>query len=230
MPPAPISDSLMQTEIAAVYDLYAAVARDLDPESGLGGKLLYAGELNDRGCRLVRAANIAGAASLSATSDALAQRRAIREGVVDFLVTSLDEALRILKNEVRKRQAVSVAVSLPPAAVESEMLERGVAPDLLPPQGTNTQAGELVALIALGGRRIEVSQVTPSRTLFLWKNVSEEFESLAIAELAEEDHANRRWVRLSPRYLGPGARRVRSLACDPDAAARLAARLNSQPL
>src|SRR5215475_15725073 len=67
--------------------------------SGLGGKLLYAGEL-DEDCRaLIAAANIAGAASLCVSADARAQKRAIHEGVVDFLVTSLDEALRILKNE-----------------------------------------------------------------------------------------------------------------------------------
>lgn len=52
---------------------------------------------------MVRAANIAGAASLSATTDAIAQRNSIRDRVVDFLVTSLDEARRILKNEIRKR-------------------------------------------------------------------------------------------------------------------------------
>ena len=58
----------------------------------------------------MRAANIAGAASLSATADVATQKQAIRDGVVDFLVTSLDEAARILKNEIRKRQPVAVCV------------------------------------------------------------------------------------------------------------------------
>ena len=38
----------------------------------------------------MRAANIAGAASLGATADAAMQRAAIREGVADFLVTSTE--------------------------------------------------------------------------------------------------------------------------------------------
>ncbi len=77
------------------------------------------------------AANIAGAASLVATADRAAQKQAIRDGVADFLVNSLDEALRILKNQLRKRETVAVCVGLAPEAVEREMQERGVLPDLL---------------------------------------------------------------------------------------------------
>ena len=80
---------------------------------------------------MVVAANIAGAATLVATADRAAQRQAIRDGVADFLVNSLDEALRILKNQLRKRETVAVCVGLAPEAVEREMKERGVAPDLL---------------------------------------------------------------------------------------------------
>src|ERR1700726_5021742 len=68
-------------------------------EPSLGGKLLYVGELDEDGCALVIASNIAGSASLSAIANPAAQKQAIRDGVIDFLVTSLDEALRILKNE-----------------------------------------------------------------------------------------------------------------------------------
>src|SRR5579859_4763404 len=95
----PAADPNTLAELEAVYAIYSALAPGLDPETGLGGKLLYAGELDLEGSRLVRAANIAGAASLSAAPEPTMQRLAIREGVVDFLVTSLDEALRILKNE-----------------------------------------------------------------------------------------------------------------------------------
>ena len=56
-----------------------------------------------------------------------AQKQAIRDGVADFLVNSLDEALRILKNQLRKRETVAVCVGLAPADVEREMKERGVA-------------------------------------------------------------------------------------------------------
>ena len=83
-------------------------------EPGLGGKLLYAGLLDEVGRNLVVAANIAGAATLAASPDPAAQKQAVRDGVVDFLVTSLDEALRILKNEIRKHETVAVCVAAAP--------------------------------------------------------------------------------------------------------------------
>ena len=47
------------------------------------------------------------------------------------MVTSLDEGLRILKNEIRKRETVAVCVALSPDTLQREMQERGVLPDLL---------------------------------------------------------------------------------------------------
>lgn len=206
----------IETELAAVYALYAALARDLDPELGLGGKLLYAGELTPEGCLLVRAANIAGAASLSVTADPDIQRKAIREGVVDFLVTSLNEALRILKNEIRKRQTVSVCVSNPAAQIEAEMRERGVLPDLLPPAPLNPS--DLGWFESHGGMRIQSQASESDRTFLVVDGPTPEWEARALASMPLDDHANRRWVRLSPRYLGPSARRLRSLATDPETA------------
>ena len=66
-----------------------------DPQ--LGGSLLYAGEPDDDGRALIVASNIAGAASLCATADEHAQKQAVHDGIVDCLVTSLDEALRIAR-------------------------------------------------------------------------------------------------------------------------------------
>ena len=99
-------------------------------ETGLGGKLLYAGELDPVGSAITLAGNVAGCATLAATADAAAQKQAIRNGIVDFLVTSLDEALRILKNEIRKHATVAVCVGVSTGEIEREMQERGVQPDL----------------------------------------------------------------------------------------------------
>jgi hypothetical protein len=211
----------LTAEISAVHALYAALARNLDPETGLGGQLLYAGELNPEGCRLVRAANIAGAASLSATADPAAQKLVIREQVVDFLVNSLDEALRILKNEVRKRQTVAVGVSVSPAQIVGEMKQRGVLPDLLPPANPQSASPELDAFIIQGARQIELQPLPPDRVFVAVDHPPSDFESRALASIPINDHATRRWLRLSPRYLGPAARRMRSLSCDPKLAASL---------
>lgn len=113
-----------------VFNLYLELMSDADSSHGmgLGGKLLFAAELDERGRALVVAGNVAGAASLAASADAIAQKDAVRDGVADFLVTSLDEALRIVKNEIRKHETVAVCIGLAPDVVEREMLERGVLP------------------------------------------------------------------------------------------------------
>jgi urocanate hydratase len=225
----PHKQSTIEQELAAVYRLYSALARDLDPEFGLGGRLLFVGELDPAGCRLVRAANIAGAASLAASADAAVQRQAIREGVVDFLVTSLDEALRILKNEIRKRQAVAVCVAETPEKVTQEMVKRGVQPDLLAPSAA--QAAEGTVFLAQGAQSVEATP-RPEVKQFLvleipaaWALRVAEFDALLAESVAAANHANRRWLRLSPRYLGTQARRLRSLECDEETAARLMKRI-----
>ena len=213
-------DHEWQTRLEPVYRLYAAIVRHAHPDTGLGGKLLYAGELHEDGCRLVRAGNVAGAASLSATVDPTALRHANRDGVADFLVTSLDEALRILKNEIRKKQAVSVGVSVSPAAMVAEMIERGVLPDLLPPAawaGVETHW----EFAAHGARTVPVDDAADG-TFLAWSPAPTDFERLVLSVLPADDSLNRRWLHLSPRYLGPAARRVRSLACTAEVAARIA--------
>lgn len=216
----PTSLDNLKAEMEAVYCLYAGLSRDMDAEAGLGGKLVYAGELDGEGCRLVRAANIAGAASLSATADAAGQRLAIREGVIDFLVTSLDEALRILKNEIRKRNPVAVGVGLAPEQVTAEMRERGVQPDLLRPGAV---AEELAEFVRQGARFVAAAGIPDGLEFCVFADAPADFEARALATIPEDDHAIRRWLRLSPRYLGPMARRVRSLGCERAVAGKLTA-------
>jgi urocanate hydratase len=225
--------------IAPIYSLYAALAwtLPLDPENGLGGRLLYAGELAGSGCDLVYAGNVAGAASLAASADAAAQRQAVRDGVVDFLVTSLEEALRILKNEIRKQRAVSVGVSIGPERLVTAMLDRGVLPDVLPPAGWAGLTPEQAAIFLEQGAR-EVGfdgnlQDAPGDREALEDFVSWTVESTAAREFAvwlpkldgwaqraipAEDLARQRWLRLAPRYLGRLAQRERGAGMTPEEA------------
>jgi hypothetical protein len=181
-------------------------------EPDLGGKLLYADELDDDGRALIAAANIAGAASLCATANALRQKQGVREGIVDFLVTSLDEALRILKNEIRKRAPVAVCVAAAPADVESQMAERGVKPDLLRPaeavNGENTRP--VPADVALMSWSVSSS---PAR----WMPKLDAYALECAGELPE---GTRRWLRLSPRYLGRLAQSIHLVLADRAFAAR----------
>jgi hypothetical protein len=200
-----------------VYGLYTALtaASPLDPETGLGGKLLFAGELSSAR-HLLYAANIAGGASLAASIDPMAQRQAMRDGVVDFLVTSLDEALRILKNEIRKRQTVSVSVGLEPAEAVRQMLERGVLPDLLPPGSwsevrTGLSEASMQALRDQGAQQVNEQDTRDdsAREVYATWSVDRDaalwlprIDARVIEMLPDGDVLRHRWLKLAPRYLG----------------------------
>jgi urocanase-like protein len=210
-----------------------SLAAEPDQEPSLGGKLLYAGELEPHGRALLVAGNIAGAASLAATADAAARKQAIRDGVADFLVNSLDEALRILKNEIRKRETVAVCVAAAPEAVEREMLELGVLPDLLAPLSFAGSSSS--QLFGQAVHRIERSSPPGSQSLVIWSVDSApaqwlpKLDALAIECLqrnaSPESSAACRWLRLAPRYLGRLAETFRVLHCQPDTANEFVSRV-----
>jgi Urocanase Rossmann-like domain len=162
-----------------------------DEEPNLGGKLLYAGELSAESRALVVAGNVAGAATLTATGEPQTQKQAIRDGVVDFLVTSLDEALRILKNEIRKRERVAVCVSVTPALVEREMQERGVQLDLLWSMVQGDAGSEAQSAATL----LWSVETAPARWL-------PKLDALALLCLDPAQLVERRWARNAPRHLG----------------------------
>ena len=215
--------------IAQVEEACANLMRLADPgENSLGGKLIYAGELDQAGCILAIAGNIGGAATLAASAQTATLRQAMHAGVFDFLVNSLDEALRILKNEIRKHEPVSVAISLAPQAVVQQMLDRGVLPNLLPSRITSTPGDSRFDTFFTQGAQPIASASEPSALkLLIWQIPAEfarrpsEFDALLLQHLPSSDHATARWLRQSPRYLGPQFRHLRSLPCDEETASKL---------
>jgi hypothetical protein len=193
-------------EVERLYVALAGSAEMHEQEPNLGGKLLYAGELTPRGRALLVAGNISGAASLAVTADVAAQKQAVRDGVADFLVNSLGEALRILKNEIRKRETVAVCVAAAPRDVEQEMLERGVAPDLLAPLADYAPTTAFLP----APRRIEFDP--RPRVVVTYRAASAAAQRLPRLDAialdcvrgidTPEAAATRRWLRLAPRYLG----------------------------
>jgi urocanate hydratase len=198
-----------------------------DCELGLGGKLLYVGELDEQARALLVAANIAGAATLVVSADAAARKQFMRDGVVDFLVTSLDEALRILKNEIRKRETVAVCVAVASVAVVAdfarEMQERGVVPDLVRPGTADSLEGQtllcwrvaslpaiwLPKLDAIALDCLEASLGAPGLDSETWDSA-------------------RRWLRLAPHYMGRLAQGVRLLRCGQGSAANFIERMRKE--
>ncbi|MGC9158696.1 MAG: hypothetical protein ACP5FH_06860 [Terracidiphilus sp.] len=228
--PAGIAFAMEADRFYAGLALQARPGFEREADPGLGGKLLYAGELNAQTHALMAAANIAGTATLAVSTDLDAQKPAILDGMADFVVNSLDEALRILKNQIRKRETVAVCLAAGPGIREvdiaRELLERGVCPDLVGPGA----AGEFPALFFPGTPRIEAVGPGDDEVLLTWSVATAsalwlpKMDSIAGDCLPPEERAARRWLRRAPRYLGRKARGIRLLRCHQSAAQRLLTR------
>lgn len=96
----------------------------------LASRLIFAHGPGCSATGLAAAVSIAGGTSLLLDPDIATVKAAFRSGGLGFLVNTLDEAVRVLKNEIRKHTPLSVALTAEPAAVLAEMRERGLVPDL----------------------------------------------------------------------------------------------------
>jgi hypothetical protein len=207
LPPTQLdSPASLIPEVTDVYAYFSAlVALAKDHFNGeLGGKLLLYGQLDAQGAAITLAANIAGAATLGIDADSERQRQGVRHGFCDFVVNNLDEALRILKNEVRKKQPVSVCLEGNLAATLREAVERGLQPDLLALPAMTNHAEILIARGAIvvdgpisNASLINVTWTAESApTLWLPK-----VGALAAQVLPNADERSR-WLKFAPRYLG----------------------------
>jgi urocanate hydratase len=206
-----------QLETLRVYGALMEVREDW------GGRLvLCCGE----GCAasgVPAAVSIAGGATLAVDGDAAEVKAAMRRGELDFVVNTLDEALRALKNEVRVRRPLSVGLIADVDAVLREMVERGVLPDLLL-IGANQSAQAILedesiqALQATGmglrsmvdaeGERLVRHRAMPSRKrreeVYLPVANAVELRALderVLAILPGDDLIRRRWMQRVPKYL-----------------------------
>jgi urocanate hydratase len=100
----------------------------------LAGKLIVSGGMGGMGGAQPLAATMTGACFLGIDVDADRIKKRLKTGYCDFMVNNLDEALRILKNSIRKKEAVSVGLIGNCADVIPELAERGVLPDILTDQ------------------------------------------------------------------------------------------------
>ena len=100
----------------------------------LEGKLIVSGGMGGMGGAQPLAATMAGAAFLGIDVDPERIKKRLKTGYCDFMVHTLDEALRILKNAVRKKENVSVGLVGNCADLIPELAERGVVPDILTDQ------------------------------------------------------------------------------------------------
>jgi urocanate hydratase len=119
--------------VQGTYETFNA-AGDKHFGGDLSGKLIVSGGMGGMGGAQSLAATMTGAAFLGIDVDPERIKKRLKTGYCDFLVTTLDEALRILKNAVRKKENVSVGLVGNCADIIPELAERGVVPDILTDQ------------------------------------------------------------------------------------------------
>jgi hypothetical protein len=199
--------------VAEVYDACATVMHLSHAQwnSSAGGRLLAVFGLDPEGIAAVVAGCVAGAAVLAVDADRERGKQMLRFGICDFVVNDLDEALRILKNEVRKKQPVSVCLAADPEGCAREMVERGLQPDLL--------AGALheptAVLQERGAVLLTADEVAHPGQRVLWRfrgasafvplHILTQVDHLAADALdprVAETPIRRLWLERAPRYLG----------------------------
>src|ERR1700722_3482632 len=119
--------------VQGTFETFAAAA-EKSFHGDLAGKLIVSGGMGGMGGGELLAATSTGAAFLGIDVDAERIKKRLKTGYCDFMVTTLDEALRILKNAVRKKENVSVGLVGNCADMIPELAERGVVPDILTDQ------------------------------------------------------------------------------------------------
>ena len=124
--------------IQGTFETFAAVAEQTLRRRVWPAKLIVSGGMGGMGGAQPMAATMAGACFLGIEVDAERIKRRLRSGYLDFMVNSLDEALRILKNAIRKKENVSVGLIGNCADVIPELAKRGVLPDILTDQTSRT--------------------------------------------------------------------------------------------
>jgi hypothetical protein len=104
------------------------------------------------------------------------------------------------------------------------MLERGVLPDLLPPDFS--RASRFSMSFGRGVRQIELAISVDNKAMLNWRVAAApaqwlpKLDSIALDCLDPNEVAARRWLRLAPRYLGRLAQGVHLLCCDEETAQR----------
>ena len=184
----------------------------------LASHLVFAHGAGCSATGLPAAVSIAGGTALLLDPDLATVKSVFRQGGLDFVVHSLDEALRVLKNEIRKHTPLSVALPADPALILAEMRERGVQPDL----ELTVDAAPATAL-ARQHLALSLAELSPQAntwlathrwsTVFLPTTTTAELRTLdtrLIAALDGNQH-RQQWLRRIPHYQRPAPETGRAL-------------------
>ncbi len=203
---------------AAVYANYLALhhrtAQPSPPTRALethSAPLIFNCGMDLCGAEVAIASVLFGASFLGIDADAALQKSAQKNRACDFLVNSLDEALRMIKIAVRKSQPIAVGLLADPADALTQLATRGVQPQYLFRPVTYTALANAQPALALFEDR-GVQQLTPAdhprlsaeETLLHWiaatRSDLAHIDQQVLSLLPEEHRITRHWLQHAPAY------------------------------
>ncbi|HWF66784.1 MAG TPA: hypothetical protein VN670_05745 [Acidobacteriaceae bacterium] len=220
MPP---ESSIPEARQIAVYRKYLQLQSIAESHfaRSLAGRLILSAGFGLQGAQLALATVIAGGTFLGIESDANHLKAAVRNGSCDFMVTTLDEALRVLKNEIRKGTPLSTGLLGSAAEILPAIVERGVQPDLIAAHASRENPAESVALepainqlvergaqfFRRGGEKFaagegESADLAPGDVLWTAANPQDlrRMDQTALDTIPPEDWVRRRWLQHAAGY------------------------------
>jgi urocanate hydratase len=179
-----------------------------DAAEGLAGLLLACVGFGREGAEMALATVICGGTFLGIDPSTEHLKTAVRNGSCDFMVNTLDESLRVLKNELRKKKALSVGLLGDPSAILPAMVERGVQPDLVTAMSASNREPALLTLVERGAVHVDADATNRSEASNLFEaiwtatNLADlrRMDELALGQLPAQDLIRRRWLRQAPAY------------------------------
>jgi urocanate hydratase len=195
--------------------LYPSSPTSPEQKGALAGQFIVSDSVSGVAATLPQACLLGGACYLGMDANAEAARDMLRHGRCDFVVNSMDEALRILKNELRQKKPVAVCLSGDVPVYIQEMADRGVSPQLfmhaLSPKeypafarlhDTGTKLCETSGLEDLLGRAPNEDGALTRWTLPSGNAaVLARLDAVARDILPAADRKRRRWLEAAARYL-----------------------------
>ena len=144
-----------QGVLQEAFEVFAAAGRK-HFQGDFAGKLVVSGGMGAMGGVQPLAATLNGAAFLGIDANPEQIKRRVKSGYCDVMVNDLDEALRILKNAVRKREATSVeCVTISRATFASEHASRMAAME-----NATSNCGEMIDHLTLVYNKTRQQSIT----------------------------------------------------------------------
>ncbi|MFZ1943364.1 MAG: hypothetical protein WBG23_02715 [Acidobacteriaceae bacterium] len=216
----PDISSATQPNQTAVYRRYVQLQVDLArrfPDSsadGFSGLLLLCVGFGLEGAEMALATTISGGTFLGVDLSTEHLKAAVRNGSCDFMVNTLDESLRVLKNELRKKKALSVGLLGEATAILPAMVERGVQPDLVTDSSASNNEtplpcqASLQEFIERGAILVDPNATRDSHAdeflevIWTASTIADlrQMDDLALQQLPVGDSIRRRWLQHAPAY------------------------------